>query len=191
LTNASSDDTIRKKEGKMSDVFLVDVEADGPCPGLFSMVQLGIVKFGEGKTPEFLAYMRPIGQKYDPSALRAIGLTYEETLEYPPPEAKMLDMRRWLEQHSTGRPVFVSDNPAFDWQFVNYYCHLFLGSNPFGFSARRIGDFAAGLNRDFRDANSWKRLRRTKHTHNPVDDARGNCEALVQLIAQSRSGRKS
>jgi hypothetical protein len=28
---------------------------------------------------------------------------------------------------------------------------------------------------------NFKHLRKTKHTHNPVDDARGNAEALIYL----------
>ncbi len=28
---------------------------------------------------------------------------------------------------------------------------------------------------------NFKRLRKTKHTHNPVDDARGNAEALLEI----------
>jgi hypothetical protein len=39
--------------------------------------------------------------------------------------------------------------------------------NPFGHSGRRISDFWAGLNRDWSDAQSWKRLRRTPYDHNP------------------------
>jgi hypothetical protein len=27
----------------------------------------------------------------------------------------------------------------------------------------------------------WKQLRRTRHTHNPVDDALGNVEALITM----------
>jgi hypothetical protein len=54
----------------------------------------------------------------------------------------------WLQEHTKGRPVFVSDNVAFDWQFINYYFHRFCGRNPFGFSGRRIGDLYAGLVKD-------------------------------------------
>lgn len=28
---------------------------------------------------------------------------------------------------------------------------------------------------------NFKHLRKTKHTHHPVDDARGNAEALLQM----------
>jgi hypothetical protein len=31
---------------------------------------------------------------------------------------------------------------------------------------------------------NFKHLRKTKHTHNPVDDARGNAEALLQIKEQ-------
>ena len=89
----------------------------------------------------------------------------------------------WLrEMTGEERPRFVSDNPAFDWQWINDSFHRTLGRNPFGYSARRIGDFYAGLVGDFTDASSWKRLRITKHDHHPVHDAMGNLEAFYRLL---------
>jgi len=99
-------------------------------------------------------------------------------LAFDDPKAVMENFAAWLEQHSKGRPIFVSDNLAFDWQFINYYFHRFLGRNPFGFSGRRIGDLYTGLVKDASKATEWKKYRITAHTHNPVDDARGNAEAL-------------
>ena len=43
------------------------------------------------------------------------------------------------------------------------------------------GDLYAGLVKDARKASEWKKLRVTPHTHNPVDDARGNAEALKRF----------
>ena len=86
-----------------------------------------------------------------------------------------------------GRVTFISDNPAYDWQWINYYFHKYLGRNPFGFSARRIGDFYAGLTGDFANANQWKKLRVTTHDHNPVHDARGNAEAFRRMLAGERA----
>lgn len=83
----------------------------------------------------------------------------------------------WLGQFS-GNPVFISDNPAYDWQFINYYFHLHLKFNPFGHSARRIGDYYAGLCRNWRATQKWKKFRQTRHDHNPVNDAMGNVEAF-------------
>ena len=88
----------------------------------------------------------------------------------------------WVTTNSEGYPVFVSDNPAYDWQWLAALCAEAGIPNPFGFSARRIGDFAAGLKRNIKDSNSWKRYRRTAHDHNPVNDARGNAEALYRLL---------
>lgn len=97
----------------------------------------------------------------------------------------MRGFKVWLESVSEDAPlVFVSDNPAFDWQFINYYFHRFLGGNPFGFSARRIGDLYSGWKGDARKANEWKSRRRTKHTHDPLDDAKGNAEALLTMWSE-------
>lgn len=85
----------------------------------------------------------------------------------------------WLRRGEM--PIFVSDNPAYDWQFINYYFWKWLNRNPFGHSARRISDYYAGLTGDFRNTQRWKRLRITKHDHNPVHDALGNVEAFRRM----------
>ena len=92
----------------------------------------------------------------------------------------------WLESTVKGQPVFVSDNPAYDWQFINHHFWIHLGRNPFGHSARRISDFYAGLVGDFRKTQQWKRLRITKHDHHPVHDAIGNCEAFGRILKGER-----
>ena len=89
----------------------------------------------------------------------------------------------WLKEHIDRHPIFVSDNPAYDWQFINHGFHLYLGYNPFGHSARRIGDFYAGLKRNFRRTQDWKRFRKTVHDHNPVNDAMGNVEAFERILS--------
>jgi hypothetical protein len=98
-----------------------------------------------------------------------------------PKDGSIADFAAWVTAASSGRATFVSDNPAFDWQWVSAEFARAGIANPFGFSARRIGDYAAGLKANFRDANSWKRHRKTAHDHNPVNDARGNAEALWAL----------
>jgi len=91
---------------------------------------------------------------------------------------------KWINENTDGsmRPLFVSDNPAYDWQFINYYFHLFLGRNPFGWSARRISDFYAGVVGSFSDTQSWKKYRVTPHDHNPVHDSLGNLEAFQVIL---------
>jgi len=75
--------------------------------------------------------------------------------------------------------MFISDNNGFDWQFINWYFHHFLIKNPFGFSSTNLGSLYKGLVKD--TSPNFKHLRKTKHTHNPVDDAVGNAEALLHM----------
>jgi len=157
---------------------IVDVESDGPIPAEFSMVCFGAVLFDHGLDTAFYGQTRPISDRFIPESLAVSGFSREQHLGFAEPKAVMESFAQWLEQHSKGRPIFVSDNLAFDWQFINYYFHRFLGRNPFGFSGRRIGDLYAGLVKDASKATEWKKYRVTAHTHNPVDDARGNAEAL-------------
>lgn len=86
-------------------------------------------------------------------------------------------------------PVLVSDNPAYDWQWISGMFDRAGLDNPFGYSARRIGDFWAGVQGDWRDTQSWKSLRVTPHTHNPVDDAMGNAEAFEQIMETVKGTR--
>jgi DNA polymerase III epsilon subunit-like protein len=160
---------------------IVDVEADGPIPAEYSMVCFGAVHFDDTLHKSFYAQTRPISDHFDPDALAVSSFSREQHLKFDDPKVVMEKFAAWLEEHSKGRPVFVSDNLAFDWQFINYYFHRFLGQNPFGFSGRRIGDIYAGLVKDAYKATEWKKYRVTKHTHNPVDDARGNAEALKKF----------
>lgn len=158
--------------------FIVDVESDGPIPADYSMVCFGVVLFDEHLDKTFYGKTRPISDRFIPEALQVSGFSRQEHLTFDDPQRVMEAFAAWLEQNSKGRPVFVSDNPAYDWQFINYYFHHFLGRNPFGFSGRRIGDLYAGLMKDASKASEWKQFRQTKHTHHPVDDAKGNAEAL-------------
>jgi len=159
---------------------VVDVEADGPCPGLYSMVSFGAVIVEPGLPRAFYGQTRPISEDWRADALAISGHTREEHLTFPHPLETMRRFDDWLRQQiKTGQKVFISDNPAFDWQFINYYFHRYLDANPFGWSARRIGDMYAGMKGDVQA--SWKHLRKTKHDHHPVNDAKGNAEALLAM----------
>jgi hypothetical protein len=63
--------------------------------------------------------------------------------------------------------------------FVCWYLWHFLGKNPFGHSSTNLGSLYKGLVKDRRK--NFKHLCKTKHTHHPVDDAKGNAEALLAM----------
>jgi hypothetical protein len=160
----------------------VDVEATGPSPMTHSMIQLGVVA-SDGK--EFYGTLKPLPDKsIEESAIQACGLTLEEINQYDDPQETMDAFFDWLIENyiSEGyKIIFWSDNNGFDWAYVNGYLHYFCDSNPIGWSSRRIGDFYAGLMRKRSATAQWKRFRQTEHTHNALDDARGNMEALNEI----------
>jgi len=108
-----------------------------------------------------------------------------------------LNFREWLYTFGkTERLIFVSDNVAYDWPPIHFYFNFYFqecnfeSRNPFGYSARRIGDFYAGLVGDFGKQSEWKSLRVTRHDHNPVNDAMGNVEALKRMLKGERGKRR-
>ena len=160
---------------------VVDVEADGNLLGLNSMVCFGAVLVDkEGKLDQtFYGKTTPISDYFDPEALAISGFSREEHLKFDNPLEVMTNFKLWIEEHSKGKPILLSDNNGFDASWINWYFIKYLGENPFGWSSRRIGDMFAGFMNN--SHYKWKQHRITKHTHNPVDDAKGNAEALLWL----------
>lgn len=158
---------------------MVDIESDGPIPGDYSMVCFGAVVVESSLSRTFYGELRPISEQFIPEALAVSGFTREHTLSFPEPAGVMHAFGDWLASVSDGRPMFISDNNGFDWQFINWYFHHFTGKNPFGFSSTNLGSLYKGLVRD--TSPNFKHLRKTRHTHNPVDDAKGNAEALLHM----------
>lgn len=166
-----------------------DVESDGPCPGLYNMISFGLVSLTDPANG-FLGEVAPIVDSPGiPAAREVSGVTFEAQQRYRHPELVMQEAKAWLDETAQGkRPIFWSDNPAFDWQFWNWYCCLYLGENPAGHSARRIGDLDAGRRGEPLNTSAFKKRRETTHTHNPVDDARGNAEALRWVLKEMGEG---
>lgn len=159
--------------------FVTDVESDGQVIGRNSIVCFGVVKLTPALDTKFYGQMKPISDQWIPDALAVSGFSREEHNTFPEPEYVMKTFAEWLNEHSVGRPILISDNNGYDASWINYYFHIYYGSNPFGWSSRRIGDLYCGMLKD--TWASWKHLRNTKHTHNPVDDAMGNAEALLKM----------
>lgn len=158
---------------------MVDIESDGPIPGDYSMISFGAVLVNEQLDQTFYGQLRPISEQFIPEALAVSGHSRAETLAFPEPEQVMEDFATWINSVSSDRPFFISDNNGFDWMFICWYFHHFTGKNPFGFSSQNLGSLYKGVVKD--TFKNFKHLRKTKHTHHPVDDAKGNAEALLTL----------
>lgn len=158
---------------------MVDIESDGPIPGDYSMVCFGAVIVEPGLERTFYGQLRPISDNFIADALAVSGFTREQCVGFDEPAFVMKKFTDWLANNCKGRTLFVSDNNGFDWQFINWYFHHFTGNNPFGFSSTNLGSLYKGMQKD--TFVNFKHLRKTKHTHHPVDDAKGNAEALLEM----------
>jgi DNA polymerase III epsilon subunit-like protein len=159
---------------------VVDVESDGQNFLRHSMVCFGAVVVEPSLSKTFYGRTRPISGIWVPEALAISGFSREEHETFDEPEKVMKEFAEWIKSVSIDQPILISDNNGYDAGWINLYFQEFHGGvNPFGWSSRRIGDLYCGMKMDSRS--SWKKLRKTTHDHNPVNDAKGNAEALLAM----------
>jgi hypothetical protein len=179
------------------DVYIsIDVEADGPIPGDFSMQSLGAVVAEPGLARTFYREFKPVSDRWDPGAAAVSKLDRAQLIaSAAEPALGMEDFRKWISD-VTGRgnrAVAVCFNATFDWQFVNWYFHHFLGKNPFGISALDIKAFYMGALGKAHWRETSKRhfdtsfLPQLPHTHNALDDAKEQAEIFLRVYARARA----
>ncbi len=178
-------------------VFVVDVEATGRTPATALMTEFAVVHLITGAS--FYGHLyrsRPrddnpaVPMVVDDAAGRPVTEPWWVINGKDPAAAVHASelatvaaaLSAWLGETVPGRRTLISDNNGFDAMWLNCFTDEQLGEVLFGHSSRRIGDFYAGIRGKWNDQSSWKRLRRTRHTHHPLDDARGNAEALLALL---------
>ena len=168
----------------MSNYIFVDVEARGSSPVNGTMTEFGAVHRDSLKA--FHGVLFEGTPDPENPAIPIVGkrLKMDATLA--------AEFATWIEEVcGNDRPVFISDNPAYDWMWIAGMFDRANMDNPFGHSGRRISDFWAGLNNNFSETQSWKRFRQTKHDHMPVNDAMGNVEAFEKIIAIAKERKKA
>ncbi|MFP4416267.1 MAG: 3'-5' exoribonuclease domain-containing protein [Fibrobacterota bacterium] len=159
----------------------IDIEADGPIPGDYSMIALGAVVVETGLTRSFYNTIRPISDKYIQRSLQVCGFSRNQTMGFTPPQIAMHSFHDWIDRQGGHNPFFVSDNNGFDWQFVNWYFHHYIGDNPFGFSSTNLVSLFKGIHRDMYAQFSHFR---GKTEHNALEDARRNALALLEMSSK-------
>jgi hypothetical protein len=167
----------------MTEIYVsTDVETDGPCPGLNSMLSLASAAYLADKTllGTFNANLETLpGASSHPETMKWWETQTEawaacrQNLQSP--EQAMREYVVWLNA-LPGKPVFVGYPVVFDYMFVQWYLHKFTGGSPFSFSALDIKTYAmAILKKDYNDIVKSIMPRRwfdgLPHTHLALDDA--------------------
>lgn len=133
----------------------IDVETDGAAPGVNSMLALGAAAFSQDGSEVATWY----STLYPLDSARPDDETMQWWASQPEARAEVQRDRRtpakampafveWCErlyQEHRVKLIAVAWPAAFDFAFVNYYCHRFTGRNPLGFACLDIRSYANGL----------------------------------------------
>jgi len=174
----------------------VDVEAAGPLPPTYSMLSLGAVVVDDPQATFYVEF-KPLNDKSVPAAMKVVGRTLQDFARTGrDPKDAMAGFRDWLGSVAqAATPVFVGFNATFDWAFVSFYFHQYLGENPFGIGGVDIKSYYMGLSggtwedtRSSRIAAEFKDSSR-RHTHNALDDALEQAELFRRMRQKSAESR--
>jgi hypothetical protein len=179
----------------------VDIEADGPIPGRYSMLALGMCVAGrfdgaqfEARDPTaqtFYCELQPISAEVDAAALAIAHLDRDRLArEGTPPQRAMHDAASWLTSVAgDDRPIVCAFPAAFDWSFLWWYMATYGPSEPpltfsscldmktmFATKGRRVFSMSgkSSLPAELRSSR--------KHTHHALDDAIEQADTLARLF---------
>lgn len=158
---------------------VVDVEANGPIPGDFSMTSLGATIADDALDKTFKINIKPISPKSDPGRKQFI-----DSKDAVDAKEAMIRFNEWLKQNTQGKIVFISDNNGFDWMFVCWYFWHFLNENPFGFNSYNMTSIYKGTKMDL--SANLEELRERRLTHDSGEDSKDNAEIYLKIIARMR-----
>ncbi|WP_062648963.1 exonuclease [Streptomyces maremycinicus] len=178
----------------------VDIEADGPIPGPYSLLSLGAAVAGRQDADGFTAAdparqtfyreLRPISEEFVPEALAVSGLDRkllaEKGLE---PSLALAQFTRWVREVSgDAQPVMCGYPASYDWTFLYWYLIRFTGESPFGHSGcldmKTLYATKAGLPLRAVGKRTMPShlLSKRPHTHHALDDAVEQVELFANLM---------
>jgi hypothetical protein len=180
--------------------FSLDIEADGPIPGRYSMLAFGLAVAArfDGTTFEkrdpaaetFYSELQPISEEFDTAALEVSDLDRSLLVQSgAEPASAMTEAAAWIE-HAAGRdrPVAVAFPACYDWLFLYWYLVTYSDKgSPFGFSScldmKTMLQQRANVVMDKAGLSDLPRAVRASrpHTHNALDDAVEQAEIFQNL----------
>ncbi|CDH26265.1 3'-5' exonuclease [Xenorhabdus bovienii] len=179
---------------KKNEIYIsVDVETSGPVPGEFSLLSVGACLV-QNPTKSVYIELQPDRLRHDAEALAVTGLSLEHLQQHGLPPIKAMErLSEWIStvKQPEMKVIFVGLNAPFDWSFINYYFHKYLGDNPFGFTAIDIKAYYMGLmGCSWSETKSSRMAERlhpvSKPSHNALDDARFQAELFALMIEEQK-----
>ena len=176
----------------------VDVEAAGPIPGDYSLLSIGACTISEPQQT-FYIELQPVNQNFTQEAAAVHQLSLEKlSLEGVTPKEALTRFEDWLLNQAAPKrqPLFVAFNAAFDWMFVAYYFHHYLGHNPFGHAAIDIKAFYMGMAGVPWSQTSWhfispKYLTEHTLTHHALQDALDQASIFSKMLEELTQRKRS
>ncbi|MFW0837891.1 MAG: exonuclease domain-containing protein [Candidatus Komeilibacteria bacterium] len=160
----------------MKTYIMIDVKANGPIPGQYSMTSLGAVVVDKKLDKTFSVNIKPISRH---SIVSYAEISTDQGNALPAKKAMRL-FNDWLKSLPESELVFVSDNNGFDWMFVCWYLWRFVKENPFGYYSENMKSLYRGIKKDM--SVIIKDIRAKEASHSALEDARDNAEVLLKLL---------
>jgi hypothetical protein len=174
--------------------FSVDIESDGPCPGLNSMLSLGAVAYNADGV-ELATFSRNLellpDASPDPKTSQFWNTHYDlyqqTRFKTEPPERALPEFDAWVQSITDPKyAVFVAYPAGYDFTWVFYYLHRFTGGCVFGWSSLDMKTLAmarTGLPFKQSHKGNWPDawFGPSQHTHVALDDAREQGEQFFRM----------
>ena len=177
-----------------------DIEADGPIPGIYSMLSFGSAAYLPDKTliSTFSANLETLPEAITHPDTMRWWQTQPEAwaachIDLEPPEQAMRRYLEWLKA-LPGKPVFVAYPATFDFMFVYWYLIRFTGESPFSHGGLDIKTYAmAMLQTPYRESSKRQMPARwfdpdLPHTHVALDDAKEHGALFCNMLAERHQG---
>lgn len=182
---------------------MIDVETDGPCPGVDSMLSLGAAAYdlrdGYVDGVEVHLHELPVAGALKHPETKAWWDKNREAYEYTrtnqvAPAKAMETAVTWMETLAKERDsklVLCAAPSGFDFTFFYWYAHWFLGRSPTNRSCLDVKSLVMGvLGTSYDDAlksqpPEWLKVG-LPHSHKALDDAKRQGAILMNILRSQR-----
>jgi hypothetical protein len=178
-----------------------DLEADGPVPGIYSMLSLGLCAFDIfGQVVWEQEYnLEPLPDAREDENTMAWWRKPEQAAAWAhlaknrqSPEVAMKHLMESVQRLKINYKIVPVAWPAcFDWMFLHWYMHKFVGYNPLGRTARCGVTYCWAVAKTTNPnvdmdhlLKRWSDPRFANHTHRALDDAREQGARFVNMLRE-------